>query len=91
MAESLEDTHDISDKDFVKVTVSTGRILEYVVATLWEVKLQWEKADETIHIFDGFARQRELLNEQTTPAVAKIMFNYDSNHILTYLNSNVGL
>ena len=61
--ESLSE-RDVSDDDYVEVTVlSTGRVLEYVVpsfpvykATLREMKLQWEEADGTIHVFDGFAR-----------------------------------
>ena len=92
MAEVSEDKHDeslserdVSDDDYVEVTVlSTGRVLEYVVpsfpvykATLREMKLQWEEADRTIHVFDGFARECGLIKEWTTPAIAKIIFNYD--------------
>ena len=64
MAQVSEDEHDVSDEDYIKVTVlSTGKTLECVVpsfpvykATLREMKLQWEEADGTIHVFDGFAR-----------------------------------
>ena len=41
------------------------------------MKLQWEKADGIIHVFDGFARECGLIKERTTPAIAKIIFNYD--------------
>ena len=92
MAEVSEDKRDVSlserdvsDDDYVEVTVlSTGWVLEYVVpsfpvykATLREMKLQWEEADGTIHVFDGFARECGLIKERTTPAIAKIIFNYD--------------
>ena len=69
--EVSEDTHSVSDDDYVEVTVlSTGQVLEYVVpnfpvykATLQEIKLQWEKADRTIHVFDGFVRECGLIKE----------------------------
>ena len=92
MVEVSEDKHDeslsernVSDDDYVEVTVlSTGRVLEYVVpsfpvykATLREMKLQWEEADGTIHVFDGFVRECGLIKEWITPAIAKIIFNYD--------------
>ena len=81
-----EMSHDVNDEDYVEVTVlSTGRILEYIVpsfpvykAILRETKLQWEEADGTIHVFDGFARECGLIKERSTPAMAKIIFNYDS-------------
>ena len=90
MADAPEYTRDMSDEDYVEVTVlSTGAILEYIVpsfpvykATLREVKLRWEEADGTVHVFDGFAKECELLDERTTPAMAKIMFNYDSAFII---------
>ena len=100
MAEVSEDAHDVSDEDYIEVTVlSTGKTLEYVVpsfpvykVTLWEMKLQWEEADGTIHAFDGFARECGLIKGRTTPAMAKILFNYDSafmievdNYVLTII------
>ena len=55
-----EDTRDVSDEDYVEITVlSTGGILEYIIpsfpvykATLREVKLQWEEADGIIHVYE---------------------------------------
>ena len=90
MADTPEDTRNVSDEEYVEVTVlSTGGILEYIIpsfpiykATLQEVKLQWEEADGTIHVFDGFAKECELLDKRTTPAMARIMFNYDSAFII---------
>jgi len=55
-------------------------------ATLGEVKLQWEEyATETIHVFDGFARECDLLDVHPLPTVAKIMFSYDNAFMIEVL------
>lgn len=43
-------------------------------------KLQWEEPDGAIHVFDGLARECELL-DHPLPAVAKIMFSYENAFI----------
>ena len=69
------------DDDFnVEINVLVkGNTFLYVVpsfpifkTTLQEVKLQWEEPGGAIHIFDGFARECELL-DHPLPAVTKIM------------------
>ena len=100
MSDTHDAEHDVSDEDYVQVTVlSTGRVIEYTVpsfpvykATLWETKLQWEEADGTIHVFDGFARECELIKGRSTPAMGKIIFNCDSafmievdNYVIYYI------
>ena len=63
--------------DFVYVTVLvTGYEFQYIVPSfpvykpmLKEVKLQWEEADGTMHMFDGFAHSTNLLDHHL-PAVA---------------------
>jgi len=81
-------------KDFAEVMVlSTGRTFEYIApsfpvykATLREVKLQWEEyATETVHVFDSFARECDLLDEHPLPAVAKILFSYDNAFMIEVL------
>ena len=53
--------------------------------TLQEVKLQWEEPDGAIHVFDGFARECELL-DHLLPAVTKIMLNYENAFITEVLS-----
>ena len=53
--------------------------------TLQEVKLQWEEPGGAIHVFDGFARECELL-DCPLPAVAKIMFSYENAFIIEELS-----
>ena len=53
--------------------------------TLQEVKLQWEEPDGAIHVFDGFARECELL-DYLLSAVTKIMFNYENAFITEVLS-----
>ena len=81
------------DEDFnVEITVlAKGNTFLYIVpsfpvfnATLQEVKLQWEAPGGEIHVFDGFARQCDLL-DHPLPAVAKIMFSYENAFIIEVL------
>ena len=84
MADVEEETN-----DFVYVTVlATGDEFQYVVPSfpvykpiLKEVKLQWEEADGTMHVFDGFAHSTNLLDHHL-PAVAKIFFSHDNAFII---------
>ena len=91
MAEGSVDISQDSMEDFVEVTVlSTGRTLDFTVPnfpvykpTLREVKLQWEEfATETIHVFDAFAKECGMLNEQPLPAIAKIMLGLENAFIV---------
>ena len=75
--------------DFVHVTaLATGDEFQYVVSAfpvykpmLKEVKLQWEEANGTKHVFDGFARSTNLLDHHL-PVVAKIFFSPDNAFII---------
>ena len=86
------------DNEFnVEITVlAKGNELLYIVpsfpvfkATLREVKLQWQKPDRTIHVFDGFARECELM-DHPLPPVAKIMFSYENAFIIEVLSIHCG-
>ena len=75
-------------EDTVRVVVlAMGDLVQYVVpsfpvfkATLREVKLQWEE-DNTIHVFDAFARHCHLLDHHL-PAIAMISFSYENAFII---------
>ena len=81
----------MDDNFNVEITVLVkGNALLYVVpsflvfkATLQEVKVQWEKPGRTIHVFDLFARQCELL-DHPLPAVTKMMFSYENAFIIDF-------
>jgi len=49
--------------------------------TLQQVKLQLEESSGEVKIFDGFAKQCDLL-DKPLPAVAKIVFCYDNAFLI---------
>ena len=61
--------------------------------TLWivpwmlmsKISLKEEYATETVHVFDSFARECDLLDEHPLPAVAKILFSYDNAFVIEVL------
>ena len=49
--------------------------------TLLQVKLQLEESNGEVKVFDGFAKQCDLL-DKPLPAVAKIVFSYDNAFLI---------
>jgi len=65
--------------DYVYITfLATGDELQYIVPSfpmhkpiLKEIKLQWEEANGTIHMYDGFACPSILLDHEQINRVCK--------------------
>ena len=87
-------------RDFIKmeevvnvVVLATGDVIQYTVpsfpvfkVTLREMKLQWDDEEKTIHVFDAFARDYNLLHHHL-PAIAVIRFNYENAFIIKVQNN----
>ena len=76
------------------VVLATGDVIQYTVpsfpvfkATLREVKLQWDDEKKTVHVFDAFARDCNLLDHYL-PAIAVIRFNYENAFIIEVRNNS---
>jgi len=75
---------------YVHVEVlSKGDSCQYVVpsfpvfkAQLREVKFCWDDLDGMIHLFDGFARDIDLLNDHPLPAIAKLPVCHDNAFLI---------
>ena len=81
----LDTNMEVDSSEYTRITIlAAGGLIHCVIPSfpvfsgmLREVKFQWEDEYGKIHVFDGFARHCNLLDDQL-PAVAKVPYSYDN-------------